>query len=212
MNPIQKIRAQFDEAFAPYVSRARGAIRGVTAQARARFLKLEPRERVLVQIAGGVLSLFLIYNLVYLPIEDWRSSIETRIETRTRDLSDVQHLVDIYLQRKSELVTAEKATVPKSRDFSLFSIIEKSLTQSIGHDKIASITPGTDRKLSDGFTQYPVELKLQNVNLAQLVDALYGVKTLSSPVAVSDMRVTRRAQDPHSYDVDVTCIALSKNG
>ena len=66
------------------------------------------------------------------------------------------------------------------------------------------------RKLSDGFLQYSVELKLQDVNLAQIVDALYGVKTLTAPVAVSNMRVTRRIQDPHTYDVEMTCIALAK--
>ena len=44
----------------------------------------------------------------------------------------------------------------------------------------------------------------------QIVDALYGVKTLTAPVAVSNMHVTRRLQDPHTYDVEMTCIALAK--
>jgi len=206
MNPLKPIAAQFNEAFGPYLQR----IRPLTSRLKSRYEKLESRESLLVQIAGGVLGLFLIYNFIYLPIVDWRESLETTIETRHREISDVQHLVDTYLQRKKELQEAEKATVPVDKNFSLFSVIEKSLTQSVGHDKIASITPGSDRKVSDGFTQYTVEVKLQNVNLGQIVDALYGVKTLTAPVAVSNLRVTRRTQDTHSFDVDITCIALAK--
>ncbi len=127
-------------------------------------------------------------------------------------MATFQHLVDTYVQRRSELQEAEKNTVPTGKDFSLFSVIEKSLSSSVGHDKIASITPGADRKLSDGFTQLSVDLKIQNVNLSQIVDALYGVKMLSAPVAVSSLRITRRTQDPHSYDVEITCVALAKSG
>jgi hypothetical protein len=36
------------------------------------------------------------------------------------------------------------------------------------------------------------------------------VKTLTAPVAVSNLRITRRTQDTHSFDVDITCIALAK--
>lgn len=200
------------EPLEPYFARADAAVRPLIAQLRSRYQKLESRERTLVKLAGGVFALFLVYNLIYLPISNWRDSLDTTIETRHRETGEVQHLVETYLQRKKQLQEAERNTVPMGKDFSLFSVIESSLTKSVGHEKIASITPAADRKLSDGFVQYSVELKLQNVSLAQVVDALYGVKTLSAPVAVSAMRVTRRIQDSHTYDVEMTCIALGKGG
>jgi hypothetical protein len=56
-----------------------------------------------------------------------------------------------------------------------------------------------------------VQLKLANLNLAQLVDALYGINSLSVPIGVSTIRIQRRTPDTHSYDVDLTCVALAKN-
>ena len=56
-----------------------------------------------------------------------------------------------------------------------------------------------------------MQLKLDNVDLAQLVDALYGINTLPMPIGVPNIRIQRRTQDPHSYDVDMTCVALAKN-
>jgi type II secretory pathway component PulM len=210
MDQLRGLLAQVLSLLAPYFDRARDAANPYIEQLRSRYQKLEPREKRLVRIAGGVFAVFLVYNLIYSPITGWRDSLETTLETRHRETGQVQHLVDTYLTRKKQLQDAERNTVPTGRDFSLFSVIEKSLTTSVGHDKIASITPGADRKLSDGFVQYSVDLKLQNVNLNQIVDALYGVRTLSAPVAVSNMRVTRRTQDPHTYDVEMTCIALAK--
>jgi type II secretory pathway component PulM len=212
MNQLKKIIDGLRQAIDPYRERVLVAIRPYLAQLRSRYDKLESRERRLVQIAGAVFAIFLIYDFIYLPIANWQESLSNTVATRRREIGDVQHLVDTYVQRKTQLREAEKNTVPIGKDFSLFSVIEKSLTQSVGHDKIASITPGSDSKLSDGFTQYSVECKLQNVSLAQVVDALYGVKTLSAPVAVSNLRIQRRTPDVHSYDVELTCIALAKSG
>ena len=211
MNQLRTLLAAMFKPLAPYWEQAADAIAPLRAQLQARYQKLEPRERTLVKVAVIVFTLFMVYNLVYSPLIGWRDSIDTAIETDQREIGNVQHLVDTYIARKKQLRDAEKNTVPIGKDFSLFSVIEKSLTTTVGHDKIASITPGADRKLSDGFVQYNVELKLQNVNLAQIVDALYGIKTLSAPVAVSNMHVTRRLQDPHTYDVEITCIALAKS-
>jgi type II secretory pathway component PulM len=211
MNQLRKLLAQLLRPLAPYRERISDAMSPAVGQLRSRYQKLEPREKLLVKIAGAVVTLFLAYNLIYSPISNWRDSLDTTLDTRHRELGEVQHLVDTYLQRKKQLQTAERNTVPMGKDFSLFSVIEGSLTKTVGHDKIASINPDADRKLSDGFVQYSVDLKLQNVSLGQIVDALYGVKNLSAPVAVSNMHVTRRIQDSHTYDVEMTCIALGKS-
>jgi hypothetical protein len=211
MNQLRKLLAQLLKPLAPYREQAADALHPAISQLRARYQKLEPRERTLVKLAGAVVTLFIAYNFIYAPIASWRDSIDTTLDTRRHEIGEVQHLVETYIARKKQLQTAERNTVPMGKDFSLFSVIEGSLTKTVGHDKIASINPDADRKLSDGFVQYSVDLKLQNVSLAQVVDALYGVKSLPAPVAVSNLRITRRVQDPHTYDVEMTCAALAKS-
>jgi type II secretory pathway component PulM len=210
MDQLRKLLYRLFKPLMPYLERVSDATSPAIAQLRARYQKLESRERTLVKIAGIVVALFFAYNFIYMPIATWRDSIDTTLDTRRHQIGEVQHLVETYLERKKQLQAAERNPVPIGKDFSLFSVIEGSLTKTVGHDKIASINPDADRKLSDGFLQYSVDLKLQNVSLAQIVDALYGVKTLSAPVAVSNMHVTRRIQDPHTYDVEMTVIALAK--
>jgi len=208
---IESFRARIEDLIRPYLKQAAGRIDPMLAQARLRYLKLEPRERILVQVAGGLLGIFLIYNLIYLPIVDLSSGLQDRIVQRQNDLAEVRRLAATYAQLKADLASAERHTVPLGKDFSLFSVIEASMTKSVGRQKIGSIAPGQDRKLTDGFTEYSVQLKLANVSLAQLVDALYGINSLPMPIGVSTIRIQRRTQDTHSYDVDLTCVALAKN-
>lgn len=208
---IQKAWALIEAYLAPLARSLRRRAEPYLAQGRARYEKLEPRERVLAQVAGGLIGLLLAYNLVYRPIAAIPETLEARVATRQRDVVEVQKLTSRYLQLKQDLAAAESATVP-GRNFSLFSVIEEALTNRIGRDKIASITPAADRKVADGLVQYSVQLKLNNVSLGQLVDAMYGVRTLTVPVAISNLRIERRVQDTHTYDVDMTCVALGKNG
>ncbi len=208
---FDNIRARLMDLLRPYLKQAATRIDPYIAQARNRYQKLEPRERILVQIGGGVFGLFLIYNVIYMPIVDLSSGLETEIAQRQHDLVEVRRLSNQYVQLKSDLANAERHTVPLGKDFSLFSVVESSMSKSVGREKIASITPGSDRKLSDGFTEFSVQLKLENVNLALLVDALYGINSLAMPIGVAYLRIQRRTQDTHSYDVDLTCVALAKN-
>jgi len=208
---IDNLRARVADLIRPYLKQAATRVDPLIAQARGRYQKLEPRERVLVQIAGGLVGVLLIYNLIYLPIVDLSAGLQDKIVRRQQDLAEVRRLAGTYAQLKADLAAAERHTVPLGKDFSLFSVVEGAMTRSVGRDKIGSITPGADRKLSDGFIEYSVQLKLANVTLTQLIDALYGISSLSMPIGVSTIRIQRRTQDTHSYDVDLTCVALAKN-
>jgi type II secretory pathway component PulM len=208
---FDNLRARVMELLGPLLKQAATRVDPILGQARGRYQKLEPRERVLVQIAAALIGVFLIYNLVYMPIVDLSSGLEDKIAQRQQALTDIRRLAGTYAQLKADLAKAEQHTVPLGRDFSLFSVVEASMTKSVGREKIGSITPGSDRKLTDGFTEYSVQLKLDNVNLSQLVDALYDINSLPMPIGVSNIRIQRRTQDTHSYDVDLTCVALAKN-
>lgn len=197
---------------APVLKRARAAIEPQLAQARARYEKLEPRERLLLKVLAAVVGAFFIYDFVYLPITDFRQNLRVSVRGRWEQLGEVRALVDTYLQRQAELKLVEQSTPTAGKDFSLFSALEGTLTRSVGRDRLASITPRPDRKLHGGLTQHSVELSLTGVSLKQIVDALYSVGHLRVPVGVSSLHITRRTGNTHTYDVEMTCVAVSRNG
>ncbi len=208
---LEQLRSRIAAVLEPQIRRARVTIDPYVAQARARYQKLEKRERLLVQVAGALLAILLVYNLVLSPIIDYVDGLDDRIAAREHDLAGVQRLVATYATLKTDLNAVKHNTVPGGKDFALFSVVEESFSKSVGRDKIGSITPEADKKLPDGLVQYSVQLKLNGVSLAQIVDALYAVRTLPVPVGVANLRIARRTQDTHSFDVDLTCVALGRN-
>lgn len=171
------------------------------------YSKREQREKVLLRVLGAVLGVIVLYNFVYVPIAGLGVGYGDQVATREQQLVDARSMMRSYERLKTELAGTERRTAPK--DFSLFSVIEQSLTKSVGREKIGSITP-SDRPVPGGYQEYTVDLKLSALNLAQIVDVLYGVQTLPMPVTVSNLQVRQRDQDPHSYDVDMTCMALGR--
>jgi type II secretory pathway component PulM len=174
------------------------------------YSKREQREKVLLRVLGAVLGVIVLYNFVYLPFISLGEGLGDRVAARQQQLTDVRAMMRSYARYKIELTGTEKRTV-SSKDFSLFSIIQQSLSTSIGRDKISSITP-SDRAVAGGYQQFTVDLKLEGLNLGQIVDVLYGVQTLPIPVTVSNLHMRQRPQDTHSYDVDMTCRSLGRNG
>ena len=178
---------------------------------KARYQKLEPREKRLVQIGGAMLAIFLGYNLIYVPITSLQSGLEEEIAARQRDLGEVRRMKLAYQRLETELAEQEKQTAPPGKDFSLSTVISGAISGSVEPDKIAGIFSPQPKPVSDQFTQYSADLKLTNVALKQLVDVLFQIKSLKVPVVVSNLNINRRAQDPHTYDVEITCSVLGKN-
>jgi hypothetical protein len=205
------IGARLSAILADGTARLRTALAPTIAAARGRYQKLEPRERVLVQVAGALVALFIAFNLVYLPIQGALGGLGDRIQERQHDAVEVAHMMRAYQRLRVDLTTMRTRTVAASGDFSLFSVVEQALTRAPGKDKIGSITPA-QKTIPGGMTQYSVELKLNTVSLPQVVDTLYGLSALNVPVTVSTLHVTRRSQDSHTFDVEMTCVALGRNG
>ena len=196
---------------ARYASRAGAWMSPRYRDLRARYYKLERRERILLQLAAVVLGVLAGYNLIYLPIVSYQAGLEDEIAARQHDLTEVRRMASTYRQVNTELLALEKNTAPPARDFSLTSILSTALNGAVETDKIAGINPLPNKPISGQFTQYGADLKLNGVSLAQVVDVLYRIKSIKEPVVVSNLSIRRRAQDPHSYDVDMTCSVLGKN-
>lgn len=207
----KSIAAWRDSAAARYAKEAREWISPRYRQLRARYYKLERRERILIQLAVVVIAVLIGYDVIYSSIVSYQAGLQDEVEARQHDLSDVRRMAATYRQVNAELVDLEKNTAPPASDFSLSSTLSTSLNGVVETDKIAGINPLPNKPISQQFTQYGADLKLNGVTLAQLVDVLFRIKSIKEPVVVSNMSIRRRTQDPHSYDVDMTCSVLGKN-
>jgi type II secretory pathway component PulM len=206
--PVRRARDAAGTQWDRLMEIARRTTAPALAAARGWYDKREPREKLLLRMLGAVAGALLLWNFVYVPVSGLGGDLSDRIAARRQELTDVQAQMLRYQLLRRDLAATEKHTV-SSKDFSLFSVVEQALTASIGHEKISSITP-SERTLPGGFHQHVVDLKLSGLSLAQVVNALYSVQTLSTPVTVSSFHLRPSAPGARSYDVDMTCAALGR--
>lgn len=195
----------------PYYDRVVSAAKPAWDSARTYYDHREPREKLLLNIAGAVIGLLLLYSLIYAPIVGLRNGLTDNVAERRDDLVQIRSLMRSYDRLRTGLQAAQERTVANPKTFSLFSVIEQTLTKSVTRDHIGSIAP-SDHEVAGGFRQYTVDVKLTGVTLTQVVDVLYGVQTLPNPVSVSSLQLRENARNSRSFDADMTCVALSKNG
>jgi hypothetical protein len=198
-------------ALEPYSARARAALAPYWRRASEWYEKREPREKLLLRLLAGVMALLFIYYVIYLPARQWRDNLAEQVITRQRQIIRLRGMMRSYERLRVELASTQKRTMSGGRDPALFSVVEMTLTKSIGRAKIGSITP-SEHQLPGGFEQYTVDVKLNEIALPQIVDTLYSLQTLNVPITISNLQIHQHARDSHSYDVDLSCMALSKVG
>ncbi|SRR5579875_342051 len=207
-NLLARLRAS---AAFQYLEQAQAWVSPRYREVRARYYKLEKRERLLLQVAALVIVLFLGYDLIYSSIVSYQAGLQDEIAARQRDLAEVRRMAAFWQRVETELGTLERKTTLPSSDFSLTATLSTALNGVVETEKIAGISPIPNKPVSEHLTQYGADLRLNGVTLAQIVDTLYRIKSIKEPVVISNMSIRKRPTDPHAYDVDMTCSVLGKN-
>jgi hypothetical protein len=208
---VPALWARLQSACEPYMARARAALGPYWQQAVEWYEKREPREKLLLRLLGGIAALIFIYDAIYMPARKWGDRLADQVVTRQQQLVHVRSMMRSYQRLRVELALTQKRTVASGKDPALFSVLEMILTSSVGRAKIGSITP-SEHQLPGGFEQYAVDVKLNEIALSQIVDTLYGLQSLNVPITIANLQIHQHARDSHSYDVDLTCMALGKTG
>lgn len=205
------LASRLRSAGGPYLARARELLTPYWRQAAEWYEKREPREKLLLHLLGGIAAIVFIYDAVYAPARDWRANLAQQVSNRQHQVLRLLGMMRNYERLRLELASTQKRTVPGGKDPALFSVVEMTLTNNLGRAKIGSITP-SEHQVPGGFEQYTLAIKLNEIGLAQIVDTLYSLESLSVPVSIANFQIHQHARDSNTFDVDLTCVALGKTG
>ncbi|HVY48698.1 MAG TPA: type II secretion system protein GspM [Minicystis sp.] len=172
---------------------------------RARFEKLEPRERRLLTILGGILgaALFLL-----LPIGIW-----SMVSSRRSDNEDLRALIDQIYDTKSQV--AER----RAKHDALLARYAKPAPPLAGFlDEIAkaqgiTAAESQDRPEAPHGKRYGERLtvvKMHKVSLLPLVKMLEKIEQSGYPVAVTKLSIKPRTGEPDSYEVELGVSAFDR--
>lgn len=170
---------------------------------------LAPRERVLVGIAGGVLTLLLLVFGVVMPVMAATENATSKAENAERQLAMMQRMRRDWDGLHVRLEAVE-TKIQASRDAQNLLTLLASLATRAG------VKPTSMEKRQSGeseqYEETKVEVSLKNVTLPQAVSYLASIESAEQPLSVKSLRIKGRpgrAQRPNEKVADMIDVTFS---
>lgn len=167
----------------------------------AGFRNLSGREKGLIVGAGVVLILFLIYQLGYVPLLRSRETYRARAEEMESRLHTLTLLADAHLDSRERyrMIAGELET---KRGVSVLSYLEDEARKTGIRESIEYVKPrGTEQE--DAVTKSLVEMKIDAVSLAALIEFLAGAERNRKGLTVTYLRLKPFFKDRSKVDAVV---------
>lgn len=140
-------------------------------------VNLQPREKMIIAVAGVVLVIFLVVHVIIYPIFDRRTHLEKQIVSRKIALQDIHQLKKEYESLTSQSKTSEGQLKLRPKNFTLFSFLDTLAGQSGIKQNIIYMKPSTTNLKDSPYNLSLVEVKINALTMEQLIKFLHGVET-----------------------------------
>ena len=172
-----------------------------------RISKLEPRERTLLLGFGGTVAAALV---LFLPIYLHRTVTASRDENQEiRDfLEKVTESRDKIAKRKSarEALLARYAKKMPA----LATFVEDAAKAN--NVEIAESSAKPDVPHGKKYVEHVLNVRFKKVGLAGFAKTLEKIERSGLPVAITKLKMTPRAGEPDSYDIELHVSAFERKG
>lgn len=176
-------------------------------QLTAAYQRLSGRERALVGVFGGAVLVTVLYLFIWEPLEQGRTMLARRIQTKQRELVEMQQMRETYLELLRQFELRQHIIEKADPKFSLFPHIEATVGQVVGREKITSMNP-QNKDIGGAYREESVEIKLNGISLEQLVTLMYEIEKSTQPLRLTRLQVKKRAREPQVADVTATVSML----
>jgi type II secretory pathway component PulM len=170
------------------------------AKIRTAFFGLEPRERMLVGGAGGLLAVALLYALILSPVLGLLSNAGTRRDTAEQELRAMTRLRREYDEVHHRLADVEQR-IQNGTQGNLRTTLE-TLARS-AEVKVESMEPQAS-PANDFYRETKVAVGLKAVSLTQTVTYLHQIEDAPQVLSVKSLRIRNRPDGTGLLDVTFT--------
>lgn len=164
---------------------------------------LEPRERVLVAIAGGGIAMVLLLFGVVMPVMGATQSATARSEEAERQLDLMQRMRRDWDSLNGRLGAVEQKIQSSADGQNLLTLLESLAAR-------AGVKPTSMEKRQSGeserYEESKVEVSLKGVSLQQAIFYLESIERESQPLSIKSLRI--KSRPGHSTAADQTVAEL----
>ena len=168
---------------------------------------LSGREQFLLALSGALLIGVLLHQLVVDPFLSRKKRIERSLQNKAASVVEMKLLQEQYLQ-----VSANKSDIMgrlevRDAEFSLFSFVERHIDSARLKQRVTSINP-TLSDYQEGIRRSVIDLKIEGVVLAQLVDFLASIESFNEAVFIDRVVVQGNPSESGLLDATLSVVTF----
>jgi len=174
-----------------------------------RWQHLSSRERLIVSVGGIIVGLGLLFALVVDPLLAQYERLERQEARKQKDLRELAVLSRDYEAKRDRLTKAEQRLPDADSRFSLLTFMEEAAGSAHVRDRIAGMQPQV-QTLPEGYEETAVDLRLENVQLPELLALLVAIDRAPYSLQVRHLKVRPKFDNPVNLDATVRVLSYAK--
>jgi general secretion pathway protein M len=172
-------------------------------------IQISRREKLTIGVGVIALFGFLIIEWVVFPIYDRQQSVAGSLSRQQATLLEVNELAREITEIRTVMATSQQRLATKKQGFSLFSFLDDLASQSGLKDRIVYMKPSVSKIKNTDMALSIVEMKLEAIELGQLVQFLHKIETSSEDVSIRRMSLLTAGKDRQSLNAVLEIATIS---
>ncbi len=176
---------------------------------RQRWNDFSARERWLIVGGGVVLVLGLLFAFVVDPILDHMTMLDRQHAKKGRDYEELVQAESTYRQLQTRVAKLEGRLAKSGGQFALLPFLEETAVSTGIRNQIVGMQPQPTVPMA-GYQETAVEMRLDGMQLPQLLTLLAAVEEAPGLVQVKRLQITPRYDTPHLLQVTIRIASYEK--
>lgn len=170
---------------------------------------LNRRERIMVSSAAVFITFFLLIRFVIVPLSGQQARLEQALGEKKEMLREMISVQKEVAAVSHKMRDAKTGLNGREADFTLFSFLDRLAGEAGVKDTIAYMKPSTEAAEKGNSRLSIVEMKLEAVNLENLVSYIYKIETPGNMVFVQRLSISRQEKDIGGVDAVMQVVTVT---
>jgi len=177
---------------------------------RERWHQMSSRERTIVSAGGIIAGLSLLFVLIVDPLLATFDRLERQAVRKEKDLKELTLLSQEYRAKQYHLAAVESRMPAPDSQFSLVTFMEEAAATAHVRERITGMQPQI-QSLAQGYQETAVDLRLEGVQLPQLLALLVAIDQAPYALHVRHLQVRPKYDNPANLDATVRVLSYAKS-
>jgi general secretion pathway protein M len=174
-----------------------------------RWQHCSPRERVILLIGGGIVAASLVFIVIVDPLLSKLEKLDRQVNRKQKDIQELAIVAQTYTGKRAALTKLEQRMPPADVQFSLLAFMEEATTTAQIRDRVVGMQP-QNPTVVQGYQETAVDLRLDSVQLPQLLALLVAIEQAPYEVQVHHLQLKPKFDNPSNLDATLRIVTYAK--